>query len=299
MCSSSKLKDAKLSVAPNYTLWGDTFYGLCLLNTVIYCISVMFYKDSSFFDKTWAKDGFCVSNPTVPFWTSHDMCLYADVVLASICGIAYLLLRKKEGMEKANDLVFFNIFGIIAHGLGHGGIGAAMRDESSQQLMEDDVSYFTAISGDNKGFLDIGKDLFLTEKIGFWVFWIFLLKASMRQTSMLQVIIPLSFLSYLGNLAVPPSFGFTYVQTVLLIAFCVNQLVRPKDDKGFEYFLYALIVSFPLGIVGWIESTMCSSTIIHYGGHLLYDAYIPISMFAFYLISYNHHMTEKSKLKAE
>merc|ERR1712154_364990 len=94
---------------------------------------------------TWRRDGFCVSNPTTPYWTSHDLCLYADTIGTAICGLIYFLLHKEEGMKAANDLVFFNLLGILAHGFGHGGIGARMRDENFSQRHEGDLSYFSTI----------------------------------------------------------------------------------------------------------------------------------------------------------
>ena len=325
MCKEpSSSKTAKAAAAPmsaspasssfNYAKWGDAAYLLCLVNTIAFCGTVLMFKNNknsdksignTLFDPVWQSDGFCVSNPTTPFWTSHDFCLYADVLLAAVCGIVYYFLHKQPGMESANDLVFFNLFGIVAHGMGHGGIAAALRDDEirAQAELDQDLSYLaTVLANDTTttttttttiSAQDILKEVFLSERIGFMVFYIFLLKAAMRHTSWAGVMC-VSILAYLGNLAVTPSFAFTYVQTVLLVAFCWNQLNRPVQEKGFAHFWYALWVSLPLGMIGWLESTMCSSFVIHLGGHLVYDAYIPISMLGFYLTCYYHYQRESS-----
>lgn len=278
-----------------YAQIGNATYVASLVNTIAYCAAVVFFKDSTIFDKTWSIDGFCIANKEVPFWSSHDLCLYADVVLAGLFSVVYYFLHKEKGMEAANDLVFYNIFGVIAHGFGHGGLGAALRDTEVSANMEDDISYFSTVHT-KESWVAVVQELFFSKFVIFLFFWVFLLKAAMRQTP-LNGIFGLSILSYLGSLFTAPSFGFTYTQTILLIAFCVNQLLRPVEDKGFAYYIYGLFVSLPLGVVGWLESTMCSSTVIHMGGHLIYDAYIPLSMLAFYLCCYNNRGLEVPKTK--
>lgn len=279
-----------------YSRRGNIVHAVTVLNTIVFCIAVMFFKDNtSLFDKAWAKDGFCISNPDIPYWSSHDLCLYADFILASVCGIAYLILRKEDGMQQANELFFLNIFGVAAHGMGHGAIGAGMRDEKSQIFIDTDLPYLSAIS--HKPWGAILQHLFRDQGF-FLVFWLVLLKASMPQSPM-RFILPLSILSWFSGLSLRRSFSFTFVQTVLLIAFSCNQIYRPKSEKGFAYSIYGLLVSFPVGIIGWMESIMCSSTIVHLGGHLCYDAYIPLSSLAFYLTCYFCRSSETVKVKAE
>merc|ERR1711862_50632 len=71
-----------------------------------------------------------------------------------------------------------------------------------------------------------------------------------------------------------------------------------KGEKTMEYGLFPLLVAAPLSLIGWIESTTCSWFAIHIGGHLIYDAYIPISIILYYQICWyiNHNLqTTKSK----
>jgi hypothetical protein len=188
---------ATLTVTTKYARMGDAMYALCLLNTVVFCTSVIFFKDSSHFDSVWAKDGFCISNPTTMHWNSHHLCLYTDVVLASLFGILYFFLHKSDGMEAANEFVFYNIFGIIAHGLGHGGLADVLFDEEKSQNADDDFSYLSTIHT-KESWAVVLIELFFSSNVGFLIFWIGLLKASMPKTPFKGIMV-LSILSYFGN----------------------------------------------------------------------------------------------------
>jgi hypothetical protein len=119
------------------------------------------------------------------------------------------------------------------------------------------------------------------------------MKASMTNAPMVVVVV--SALLANGLLTtVPPNLGFTTVQTILLVAFSCNQLLRPHDEKrDLHYVLFAWMVSFPLTLVGWMESTMCTAFV----GHSGYDAYISLSLLAFYLLcirNANHHQQQQT-----
>jgi len=204
------------------------------------------------------------------------LCFYADTVLAIVTGALYVLLKDTPGMKNANDLVKWNVIGILGHGLGHGGIAKYVRDNvtaGGPQVI--DVVDFTLLTG---------ADLVKRHLPGV-LFWFPLLKASMSNVSSLPVLL-MSVLSIVGSMLTPPRFGFTYTQTILMVAFSLNQLRRPKSEKTFPYALYAVLVSLPLGLIGWAESLACSNFVIHYGGHLIYDAFIPLSSILFYLCCY-------------
>jgi hypothetical protein len=182
-------------------------------------------------------------------------------------------------MKSANDLVKWNVLGIIGHGLGHGGIARYIR--------------YHTLSG---GVLELPPVLQLSDfftsvqviqqNIPSLLFWIPLIKATMPNNSSHVSVLLISWLSIIGGRVTPSRFGFTYTQTILFICFSWNQLLQCRSDKNFAYALYAAMVSFPLGLLAWLESTVCSNFIIHYGGHLIYDAYIPLSSILFYLCCY-------------
>lgn len=215
---------------------GDLTHLALILNASVFAYAVVMHNDSEIFDPVWQPEGFCVSNRETLYWNSHDLCLYFDTVFALLHGLMYLGLRNQPGMDPANELVKFNILGILGHGLGHGAIAKAMRDgvqtSDSSQTGLDTMMEQTPLEA-------------VMSIFPFVVFWILLLKATMP-TAKMNVILPMTAVSILGNVFVPQRFGFTYVQTVLLLAFSVNQLLRPSDQKGFAYALFPIISGFPV-----------------------------------------------------
>mmetsp|Transcript_8059 Transcript_8059/g.11610 ORF Transcript_8059/g.11610 Transcript_8059/m.11610 type:complete len:296 (-) Transcript_8059:544-1431(-) len=266
---------------------GNMAHIAILANTAIFACAVVLNskKGSVLFDDIWIPDGFCVSNKDVPYWNSHDLCLYFDTIGSIVTGILYLMLKDVPGMGPANDLVKFNVFGIFAHGLAHGSISQAIRDgtlpENTSALLDEMANDWTAL----EAFKRLAPLL---------IFWMGLLKASMPATS-LKIITPLTVVTTILNMLVPAQFAFTFVQTILLFAFSLNQLMRPLEEKTVAYARYPLYVGLPLSFIGWLESTQCENFVIKYGGHLLYDAYIPLAMITFYVVCYMDAKTQAEK----
>ena len=213
---------------------GDLTHLALILNASVFAYAVVMHNESGLFDPVWQPEGFCVSNRETPYWNSHDMCLYVDTIFALLHGLVYLGLRKKPGMEPANELVKFNILGVLGHGLGHGAIAKGLRDGVQ--------------TSDLTG-LDIMMEQSPLERIvmlaPYVIFWIFLLKSSMPAAKF-PVICFMTVVSMIGNAMIPNRFAFTYVQTVLLLAFSVNQLLRPASEKAFAYALFPLVAGFPV-----------------------------------------------------
>jgi len=151
------------------------------------------------------------------FWAFHDLCLYADVILSAINGALYFILHKKD--VSANELIFYSLFGVVAHGTGHGAIAANLRDENLKQCAEDDISYLEAMS--DKTWCEFILRLFY-DQWAYLIFWLLLLKTTMPQSSMNEIL-SLSVVSWLSAQRNKPSFQFTHVQTILLLAFTLNQ----------------------------------------------------------------------------
>lgn len=224
----------------------------------------------------WIKDGFCVSNKDVAYMTSHDLCFYFDILGAILCGYLYYLFKPVKGMEGTNALFKNNIGGIASHGLAHFLIAESMRGGEEVISLEDRLDVIANYSFQQ----------FVIQIGGIVVFWLTLLKASMANVGW-ERIVPLAIIATAGNLQIPPQFGFTYVQTILLLAFSFNQLNRQKEEKMTRaYALYPLLVSLPLNMIAWMESTMCSSFIIYVGGHLMYDGAIIVSLVVYYYVCF-------------
>lgn len=270
----------------NWKKVGDSAHLFCMLNAAIFAYTVVLHNDSRIFSDAWRADGFCVSNRDVPYFNSHDLCLYFDTFGAIVAGLIYYNFKDTPGMEPANELVKFNVFGIFAHGVGHGLISSAMRS-GAVPTSPDELLDIIANSSLMELVKQFGSLLF---------FWVMLLKATMPKGSF-GVVVPLAMIATVMNAIVPTQFGFTFVQTVLLVAFSFNQLLRPAVEKDKVYAIYPIYVGCPLGVIAWIESTQCSNFVMAIGGHLIYDAYIPIAMIYFYIVCWKACF--RSKVKAE
>lgn len=228
------------------------------------------HNDSELFDPVWKPEGFCVANRETPYWNSHDLCLYADTIFSLLHALVYLGLRNQPGMEPANELVKFNIVGVLGHGLGHGAIAKGMRDG--------------LVGGaDEASSHDSGFDVFMqqsllegcTTMLPYIVFWVLLLKATMP-TAKTSVVLCMTLLSLVGNIFVPERFAFTYVQTVLLLAFSINQLLRPSKEKGFAYALFPIIAGFPVSKCSDACDVSCLM-LAHHDCLLDYRPFFPLS----------------------
>jgi len=266
-----------------YALAGNAAHVLTLISTVSFAwaVATKFHDEppeANVFDSSWRENGFCVTNVDVPYWNSHDACLYFDTVAGIVLAVVYWFLSSAPGMELANGQMKMGIPGIVAHGLGHGAVGAAMR--TGQGLPDD--PYETGFAT----YRNMESTALLASQVTNVVFWLCLLKASMPNVKNGWIVLA-SAASIAAQLFVPQIFGFTYVQTVLMIAFSVNQLLRDVSEKDFHYALYPAMVGFPLTLIGWMESTQCTSFVKDsLYGHLAYDGYIPLSMLGWYLACY-------------
>ena len=284
----------------NYTFFGNFFHAVNILNTIIYVTTVIIFASSSttissgissisngtsILDSEWLKDGFCVTNKEMPYWTTHDLCLYADTILSIILVIIYLALRNTPGMEAANNYLIWNIPSILGHGFAHGGFAKVIRDGSNS----DEEDRLTRLLGGDP------KDILIFFILPTLIFWAPLLKAVMNNMK-LQKIIPFAFIASAAGIPLPRQFDFVYVQTVVSLAFSANELSRPKGDKTtFEYALFSFFIIFP-GLIAWVECTLCSNSAMEMlGGHLIFDASIALMAGVGYLLSWLMLDIEKMK----
>lgn len=80
-------------------------------------------------------------------------------------------------------------------------------------------------------------------------------------------------------------------------SFLVSQSVSEGVDFRFvAWVLWSILTKLVfIGVIAWIESTMCSKGVIDIGGHLIYDAYIPLASMAFYMIYWAAVQPSKQK----
>lgn len=281
----------------NWKHVGDAAHVLTMLSAAAFAVAVGYYagdtKTSNLFDAQWKTDGFCIAGKEKPYWNSHDACLYTDVALAAVLGGLYSLFRNTPGMKGAERYVLPNIIGIVAHGLGHGGIASKLRELSGDSEMlfrESGRSVAERLRQDS--FTEILGD----ELLGA-VFWLGLIYASLPGTNKSTVAF-FVLIARTGQSFIPARFGFTYVQTFLLLVSSFYQINRSHAEKDFFYGFFPALVGFPLTLVGWLESTQCSAFVRDlFYGHLVYDGYIAVGAIVFYLICYVKIRSEQLKEK--
>jgi len=235
------------------------------------------------------QDGFCVAAKDTPYWTSHDVCFYLDVGLAGVLGLLYLRLKATPGLEGANKHVLANVVGVVAHGIGHGAIAKALRDHGDADALILEQSQRNLLVR----FQQDEVSTIVAKEIPQTFFWIGLLWAAMPESKM-PLILLVSMLAQFGQSFAPTHLVFTYVQTVLLFSFSLNQTQVPIRDKKYFYAILPWVVSIPTTLVGWIESTQCTARVRDsLYGHVLYDGYIAVSMIVWYLLCYLHVQNDK------
>lgn len=266
-------KDIIMAVARfcQYKTAGNIVNVFVVLNTLIFAGSVAL---SDNFDSTWKEEGFCVSNKDTPEWNSHALSFYVDSVTSALL-LAIFQMNKNIMSKQVQDHIKVNIAGIFMHGVAHYGI--AMKAGNA----EDQIEY------QDKGW----KQAFEEDPVEFFTrililmgFWVALLMAAMPNSNR-KFTFALATISCVANSIVLPQFSFTFVQTILMLAAALNQLNLPDEEKGYTYFWFSLIVAFPVGFVGWLESLTCSNFLIEYGGHMVYDGSICLSVLIFTYIS--------------
>jgi len=282
-----------------YATAGDLAHLSSIASTMVFCylvVSHMNDPNDKLLDPVWKQHGFCITAPDEAFWTSHDVCLYVDVAAAAVLGGVYLLLRKTPGLELANELMLANLPGLIGHGIGHGSVAASGRAERDDSFKAGQNYTANSLKID----VSTGWELIRNSpdlSTVFWqyaflvIFWMGLLKSTFSKSSVSTVALIMLPIIAIQLLLVTGNYGFTYVQTVLMICFSLKELAqRPLAEKeNVSYPLFATIVTLPVSFVGWMETTQCTNFVKDFlYGHVVYDAYIPLSILIWYVLCYAH-----------
>uniref|UniRef100_A0A6U9YK88 Uncharacterized protein n=1 Tax=Pseudo-nitzschia australis TaxID=44445 RepID=A0A6U9YK88_9STRA len=263
-----------------YKVQGDAIHAFILVASIAYAFTVVYFTqpDSEYanvVDEHWKKDGFCIQNKDVPYWSSFDTCLYIDVFFSAVLGAAYLAWKEIPGMETSSAIVPSVIASTVGHGIAHGMMATAFRDGTNQE-----------VDDDNEG-LPVASPWFLLAFCAF--FWFPLLKAAMPKLGSHYVLICAAISTY-GHTLAKKEFGFGYVQTVVNVAFSLSQLMLPLDKKNDrEYVTMPFTCGILPIVVAWNEALFCDAFFRSMGGHALYDASIILSFLVFYVDCYRFH----------
>jgi hypothetical protein len=242
-------------------------------------------------DPAWIETGgFCIAHPESLSSNSHDVCLWVDTVMSALCLAMYMVLRNKPGMERISRLFVEGIPGVLAHGMGHASFAGIFRDRylnntGTDRFESSPRAYF------GWGVLPpLNKDVIVG-----YIFWIALLAGIMTNSSWSSVIMVMLVVSYI-QMDVPTKYGFTYVQTIVMLAYSYNELRRSRKEKDFAYASHPAIVGLPLLAIGWMESLACRAFVRDYlYGHVVYDAFIPTSSMIWYYVNYRRISGSNSK----
>ncbi len=273
---------------------GNAFHIIASTSVLAYTTSTFLYAkpESKLFDNDWVQHGFCVIQKDVPYFNSHDLCLYFDVVLVIIGFIVYWSLKgmQVKAMKSADEMMLFNLLGHLGHGLAHGFIAKNYRSEDG---LKDVMSQSSVLGRYMDGDEDLGE-LVKAICLGL-VFWFGLLKGACPKLSLSKIGM-LAMIVVYGSLFVRNVLGFAYVQAVITVIFSGTQLMLPEDEKNFVFAANAA-AGFFISLIPWVESTSCQRILAKFGGHLVYDISIPIALIVAYCASWRHFSVLHKKEK--
>jgi hypothetical protein len=282
----------------SYAKQGNLWHILTLCLSFSFAVSVVLFADSTgavddvVFDEEWKKNGFCISNPDSPFWTSHDLAFYIDVAFSTLflgLWFAWRTLPQNQGMYSGRAPEF--IAATLAHGAAHGGIAHMLR-QGPAGSGED-----AAGQADEAGKKDTTTTITTTTVYHVFIlgmFWVTMLYAILPKVKLLAIASLALAVSYFQS-TLGEQYGFTYVQTVLMTCFSIHELTQ-TDKNNREYARYPLMVGLPTVICGWIESLHCTAFYQSIGGHVWYDGTIAVTQILFYIHCYLHGTISKSKM---
>ena len=260
---------------------GDYTHGLVLLLQIGFLYS-MTSKD--LFSKSFIEDGFCVSNKENHYlYQSHALAFYSDTIFSIILFYMYKNIKVDSNIETNNNLlepVKANIGAIFFHGLGH--LNLAF---SSKFLSKSPLWFNSSMNTYYK----------LFSILVLYYFWYFLVKAAYLNGTTLQWRINSIIHTILITFLIPFNYSFTYVQTSLMLTASLSEL--KMNNKNIFYDIKAIIIHLPITIIGWIEAVFCDNFIEKYGGHLIYDTTIPLSVITYHGILYSMYTKKKENIE--
>jgi hypothetical protein len=283
---------------------GDMLHVISLLGTFVFAVTVVYEVSTAptrmlslttttaltntsstthsarfIFDPMWMETGgFCIAHVDKSYGNSHDLCFWVGVVLSLACYGMNVMWRHTPGMSNANTMLQTGIPGVLAHGIMHMAYGQSIRNQYDASLPNENI-----FLKDSTDLLWYGWLPPLTWIVFvFFLFWLAMLKMIMPHVRMPSIVI-LSILVIIAQAYMPQIYGFTFTQSVLIVAFGINQLARPVIEKDWAYALFPAFVTIPLLVVGWMESLSCEDWVGPYFlGHVAYDTSIALGMMAWY-----------------
>merc|ERR1712196_760719 len=88
----------------DYKIAGDIINVSVLVSSIVYASTVVYFTSSrpsdynNIIDDEWKKDGFCIANMDVPYWSSFDTCVYVDLGFSFVLYLLYRSWKDIPGM---------------------------------------------------------------------------------------------------------------------------------------------------------------------------------------------------------
>ena len=275
-----------------YETIGNALNAFALVSVLAFTAAAVFYATpgSTFFDEEWVRHGFCISNPEVPYWNSHDLCLYGDTMLVAIGLIIYYKCKgiPEQEMKDMDDYLISNMLGHLGHGLGHGVFGARYRQDSGVRAESEHISMIDKYMQEE----DI---MGLATIMGLSLVFYFLTLKGVGNFQNRTELLLASVVASLGSLYVKDVLLFTYVQAVIYVAISWTAFSLPSERKKSVTYCSLAGASVIITIVPWIESTACQNIAAKLGGHLIYDTTIGLMVITNYCLAYRRYYSTTRK----
>lgn len=238
---------------------------LCLV--FLACVVLHSVGRAQFFSTSYLNDGFCISNRSQPFWTSHAISFYADAATA-FCMMGLVREGRRRGLsEAATTPMSKNSMSLLGHGVGH-------------------LFLATRAGGSGAGiFEDLSPVARLAVYLAFMPVWYGFMMDKRR-----SVVATVGFMMFHNTLQVfflPTSLFFTHVLMAVLLNSAFRWLVRPKADKTRYYAMEAWLVDVPILLASFGEALACDAFLMSWGGHVWFDMVVPVGFTVYYIMLVN------------
>jgi hypothetical protein len=256
-----------------YSTLGNCLGITQLTLTLLYAIAVVGHAVSwwnlDLFGTNWDHDGFCLSFKSTIFHT-HLLCLYSDTIFA----VVLFILSKYTDNRRELDDVRKNVISVFFHGIAHGFLWylEVYGHESNEHVIH------------NLGYVVL---------VPFYFSFLHIMTSSPLWVSIIQTVV-----HTVATASVPHILVFTYVNTVITFNLTLDKFLTSPRDVFFV--LRGLLIGLPIISATFIEPILCDTFLINWGGHLLFDASIPLSVILYFIVAKqvsprDHVLTEETK----
>lgn len=246
---------------------GNIVNAIALTNGLMFLLMIIAQERKwvNIISPAFLQDGFCVANKEYSvFLQSHALCFYVDTAFALILWLLYATC-KNSYHEDALEPIRMSVLPTFGHGCAHMSLAVFGTPSSGTLWDRPQTTAELAL-----------RSLIL---IGMW--YLFIRAILGTKGGQLRVIILSSAYTLIHVFFIPARFGFTYVQTMLVVTYSLYGIL--KEKKSEFYTATATFISLPVILVSWLEALACEAFYMHIGGHVWYDLTIPLSYCAYFL----------------